>query len=332
MTKQTIPSISYMPELEQGNVKAAVKAIGGGSSDLWQVDPRELRVLPDFNIRLDSPQHEAKIEWLTDQMIEHGYKQDKPIAAFVAKEDGKDVLYITDGHTRHKAVMRAIAKGKNIERVPVVVKPRGTDMVDLTLDLVTSNSGEPLTPLEVGIVCKRLIGNGLDAKEIARRLGYTPEYVNSLLDLVAAPAELKKMVTEGKVAPSLAVEEVKKHGGKGATERIKAAVKVAEADGKGKVTKRHVEAAANGHSTAKRGANPAPAAKTTTVATPRPVPTSSPVKLVGPKQYSIEAVKQIAGNVNFTVVHPEPVIRFLQEFLKDAGVSHITFEDLKKSK
>lgn len=54
------------------------------------------------------------------------------MAGFVAKEDGNDVIFVTDGHCRYDAVELAIAEGAELSRIPVVVAHQGTSMEDLT--------------------------------------------------------------------------------------------------------------------------------------------------------------------------------------------------------
>ena len=97
-------------------------------------------------------------------------------------------------------------------------------MEDLTIALVTSNSGEKLRPFEVAKVCKRLIGYGMTEADIAKRLMLTRAYVLDLLNLLAAPAEIREMVSGGKISATEATKTIKKHG-KDAAEVIATAAK-----------------------------------------------------------------------------------------------------------
>lgn len=228
-----------IPELVRGNVKAAMKEAGASSADLWNVAPSLLRVLPNLNGRIATPEYEAHIESITQSIIENGYYQDKPIAGFVASEDGQNLIYVTEGHTRHAAVLRAIERGAPVEAVPVVIKPKGTTMEDLTIALVTSNNGRPFTPYETGLIIKRLIDMGLAEKVIAQRLGYTLAYVNDLLSLVGAPKAVRDMVVAGQVSATAAIKTVKQHGSKAAS-HLKSGLAVAKKEGKTKVTEKHL--------------------------------------------------------------------------------------------
>lgn len=219
--------------LTAGNVKAAMKEAGAVSADLWQVAPDRLRVLEGFNARVKNEAYTGRVRWIADSIKANGYYKDKPLSGFVAREDGVDVIYVTGGHRRHEAVHLAISEGVEVPHVPVVIKPKGTGMEDLTVDLIVGNEGEPLTTYEQAVVCKRLAGFGWDSKEIARRVGYsTAQYVDGLLALAGAPLPIRKMVIESVISATMAIEAIKKHGDE-ATDVLLAAVVKA---GGGRVT------------------------------------------------------------------------------------------------
>lgn len=216
-----------------GNVKAAMKDVGAVSADLWQVEPTRLRVLEGFNARVKNEAYTGRVRWIADSIKANGYYKDKPLSGFVAREDDENVIYVTGGHRRHEAVLLAISEGVEVPSVPVVIKPKGTGMEDLTVDLIVGNEGEPLTTYEQAVVCKRLAAFGWDSKEIARRVGYsTAQYVDGLLALAGAPLPIRKMVIESVISATTAIEAIKKHGDK-ATDVLLAAVVKA---GGGRVT------------------------------------------------------------------------------------------------
>jgi ParB/RepB/Spo0J family partition protein len=207
-----------------GSIKKAASTSGFKSSDLWKAPVSSLRVVDGFNVRDKDDQYRERVEYICASIIENGYMDDKPIAGFVTEENGEHIIIVTDGHTRLEAVKLAISRGHDIVTVPVVTKPRGTSMEDLTIALVTSNSGEKLRPFEVAKVCKRLIGYGMTEADIAKRLMLTRAYVLDLLNLLAAPAEIRDMVSEGKISATEATKTIKKHG-KDAAEVIATAAK-----------------------------------------------------------------------------------------------------------
>jgi len=223
-----------------GNVKVAMKEAGASSADLWQVDYSQLHVLPGFNVREHDAAYKAHITNLANLMVANGYQRDKPMAGYVVVRNGFNQIVITDGHCRYEAIPIARSLGADIVRVPVVVKPSGTSAEDLAVSMVTSNSGKPLTPYELGTVCKRLQGFGLDEKQIALRLNFTTTYVIDLLFLQGCPEGIRKLVQTGKVSAGVAIEAVRKHGDK-AQEVLEGAVGKAEAKGKAKATTKDLE-------------------------------------------------------------------------------------------
>ncbi len=236
-----LPDPSVVPKtdgtLVPGNLKAATE--GMKSRDLWQVPYEDLYIIPGYNVRERTPEYLAHLEWLTDQMVENGYDQTQPMTGFVMKVEGRDRVGVLAGHSRHEAIGRARERGRDIKFVPVVTTPRGTSNEDLIVHLVTSNQGKPLTPYEVGTVCKRLIAEGLELSMIAKRLGISGTYVSDLLGLHEAPADVREMVRSGKISATLAIETLKQHGGE-ASKVLGEAAEVAAAQGKTRVSAKHV--------------------------------------------------------------------------------------------
>jgi len=222
--------------LTAGPVKAAMKEAGASSSDLWQVPIGQVRVLEGFNVRVHNADYAIHICEIGESILANGYMKDKPLSGFVAREGDENVIYVTDGHSRLEAIGYANERGAKIETVPVVTKPAGTGIEDLTIGLVTSNSGRPLTPIEKAAVCKRLVGYGMEEAVIAKRLGFTVGYVGDLLKLIAAPKKIRAMVESGQVSASNATDAIKKHGNK-AADVLGEKLDAAKAVGKAKITK-----------------------------------------------------------------------------------------------
>lgn len=243
MAKLEIPSAKLVIDLTRGNLKVAMaSAEATNPHALWMVPYDQIRIIPGFNTRIRTPAYEARVEWLTNSIMENGFYQNCPLTGFVAREDGKDVIYLTGGHRRHEAAGRAIKLGAPIEALPMVMKPKGTSMIDLSIELDTENESDPLTPMEKAINIKRLIGYGLDEATIAKRLGYTSKYVSDLLTLVAAPKVVQDMIALGQVSSTLALHTLNEHGSQAANV-LKEAIKEAEATGKTKATGKHVKKA-----------------------------------------------------------------------------------------
>lgn len=231
-------------ELAAGNIKAAMKQANATKADLWKVPREFIRVIPGFNVRnSDDPDYQQHIRWIADSIKENGFYSHKPLAGYVGKDGEDDVIFLTDGHTRLAAIDIATAEGAEIASLPVIVSPRGTSLEDLTVALYTSNTGRPLTPYETGQLCKRLISFGWTEKQIAERLVLSITQVNNCLDLAAAPLSVRKLVSEGKVSATAAIQTLHTHG-TNATSVLEKAVEVATQAGKERATAKHIQAVA----------------------------------------------------------------------------------------
>jgi ParB family transcriptional regulator, chromosome partitioning protein len=231
-----------MFQFTMGSIKGVMRD-GASKSDLWIV-PRELiKVVPGFNVRDKDAQYFAAVREYADSMKVNGFYRNKALAGYVAVENGENVIYVTDGHTRLDAVDLANAEGAEISKIPMIISPAGTNAEDLTIALVTSNSGRNLRPHEIAKVVKRLLGYNMGIDEIAKRLCFTKVYVEGLLKLLEAPHGVREMVKDGKVSATLAIETYKKHG-VSAEKLLQDGLAMATSLGKDKVTKKNIPSGA----------------------------------------------------------------------------------------
>lgn len=202
-----------------------------GKRDFYGFDPRQLKVDTGYNVRdLTTPENKAHIEYLKASIAENGVK-----VPLEVRLDGDDV-YVVAGHCRHAAVMALIAEGVEIKSVPVIPEAKGTSAEDRVLGLIVSNSGKPLSALELAHVIKRLADFGWTDAQIAGRVGWkSTQQVRNHLELLGAPADVREMVRKGDVSATTAVKVVRREG-KQAGAILKEAKAEAERTGKGKVT------------------------------------------------------------------------------------------------
>lgn len=236
--ENTEMQIQFDTMLFPGSTTAGLK--DAKRTDLWKVQREKIKVLEGFNVRIQNDDYLAQVRVIADSMKANGFFPDKPIAGFVAEVDGNNIVYVIDGHTRLDAYDLAMSEGAELQGIPMVIKPKGTSMEDLTVALVVSNNGRQLTSYETALVCKRLVHYGMDEAEVARRIGFSKQHVANLLLLVSAPREIGNLVQEGKVSASLAVATLKTHGSK-AIEVLKDGLANAESVGKAKVTEKHLK-------------------------------------------------------------------------------------------
>jgi ParB/RepB/Spo0J family partition protein len=115
---------------------------------------------------------------------------------------------ITDGERRWRGAKILSQKNVSIP-LPIIREPQGYTEVDRTLDLLLTNSGKPLDMLEQAHAFARLLEQGLDENEVAKRSGRSQTHITNCLTLLQAAPEVQKAVAAGEMAPTLAVDLVK---------------------------------------------------------------------------------------------------------------------------
>lgn len=175
-----------------------------GRSDLHRVDPRELFLKPNWNMREEGADLDEHIDQLAQSICEIGVKE--PIT--VRLEEGK--LWVINGHCRTRAAIRAIEHyGADIKSVPVQAEDRYANEADLVLSQIIRNSGKPLTTMEQAKVYKKLLDMGWQQADIAKKVGMSNGRISQILGLLTMPVAVQQMVSAGQVSPSLAQATVK---------------------------------------------------------------------------------------------------------------------------
>lgn len=222
-----------------GSAKAAAAAAGATSADLWMVPYDQLHYDPSDNIRPVDP------EWvthLTALIIENGYDKGSPLHCYARKVDGKDLLYVYKGQHRYLAAGKAIETGKDIGKIPVVVRDAKTvNRAEMVIDGYLSNNGKPSSPLDLAAAVAELRDiHGMALAAICKRLNVTDQTIRDVGLLERAPVELHQLIRNGQCTGTLAIEQIRLHGGDKALERIVSGLSKAKEAGKGKVTKKHL--------------------------------------------------------------------------------------------
>ena len=219
-----------------GNTKAAVKAAGGGSSDLWTVPPHSIRFDPRDNVRSLDP---ARVRHVADLIKANGYDRKKPLGCFVRKVDGDDLIFVYEGQHRYHGALLAIKEGTKIDRLPIVIdEAKSVTRANLIYAGITNNDGDRLTPLQLAAKVVELQKLDEANGTICKRLNITEQTIRDVLLLANAPAGLHKLVHDKVVSSTLAIEEIRAHGAEKAMERLATAASNAKASGKAKVTKK----------------------------------------------------------------------------------------------
>lgn len=238
---QVQSALAFKTELVAVPQKTLFNSISAVKGDLWMVLPEDIRVIPDFNVRIKNDAYYAHIRALADSMKENGYYADKPIAGYGAYDGKKPVIYTTEGHCRMEAVALAISEGADITEIPVVIKDKSTNMEDLTVAMARTSHVLKLSPIELAIVCKRLATAGWKEDRIATSIGMTSEYVNQLLTLAGSPKLIRDMVESGQATAAVAIAAIRTHGSD-AVNVMSESLSEAKASGKNKVTAKFLPA------------------------------------------------------------------------------------------
>lgn len=207
----------------------------------FQVDPRIIIVEDGFNARPLDPDHVASIKL--------AYRNGATLPPLSVRVSNGSVI-IVDGHHRHAALMELIADGEDILRIDCS-QFRGNDAERVALMLTTAQ-GKPLTPLEMGIQYKKLLGFGWTMTEIAAKVGKTVTHVSDMAELARADSDVQTMVKNKQVAAATAVKTVKKHGSD-AGAVLAGQLASAQAQGKSKVTPSSIKAASGKTEPSKAG-------------------------------------------------------------------------------
>lgn len=229
--------LAFQGDVAQVNQKALLTSVLHKKGNSILVGLERLRVRADFNPRVPSLALNKHIRGLADSMKAVGFKESMPLSCVSGNEGKKSVIFINDGHCRFAAAKLAISEGAPIQWIPIVIEDRTTTIEDLTVSLVRSNSGKPLTVLETAIVAKRLNGFQWTPRQIAEKLGFTVTYVNNLLMLSGAPQKIRQMIQEDEITAAVAIETMRQHGAE-ATQILEGAVQSAKQTGKSRATRR----------------------------------------------------------------------------------------------
>lgn len=185
----------------------------------------EIYVEPGYNVREIDPQH---AEEFRDAFIAGEFVP--PLAVEVTPQGVK----VIDGHHRYYGAKLATEAGHEVVRLEC------KDFVGTEADriafMVTSSQGKPLSPLERAAAYQRLVNQGWEPGEIAKKVKRSVADVDHHLQLLACGDDLIEMVRSGEVAATTAVALAREHGPQASSVAVEQMSK-AKAAGKKKLTR-----------------------------------------------------------------------------------------------
>lgn len=212
--------------------KTAMPAFQTGNYSL--VPPSQIIVDEKKNPR----EEYGNIDELMLSIIENGIRN--PLKGYL--KDGKVIL--REGFRRMRAVKLALSKGKNIERVPVIIEDRPMSEEERTLEFLINNDGKPFTMLEQSEVIRRLLNFEWKVTDIVKKTGKARGYIENLILLTRVPVKVQNLIKEGKISAHAVIKimQAVKGDSEKAVKEIDNAIQAAKESGKEKATPKHVAA------------------------------------------------------------------------------------------
>jgi ParB family chromosome partitioning protein len=173
--------------------------------DLYEVDPRNVKLVDGYNIRNIDPDSDD-IQHLKASIKENGLQRPLMLKANPdAAEDGKEYIAV-DGHRRLTAINLLIAEGEDIRYVKAEISKRMNDEQAL-LAMFTLNDGEPLNPIEKSEGVRRLIDvYGYTPAEVATKIAETQATISNLMKLANMPKNVRNKVAKNVISASLVLQ------------------------------------------------------------------------------------------------------------------------------
>lgn len=184
----------------------------------------ELYIEPGYNVREIDQTH---VEEFRDAFIAGEHVP--PLTVQVTEQGVK----IIDGHHRWHGAKLAQAAGHEIR---LECKDFVGSEADRIAFMVTSSQGRALEPLERAVAYQRMINQGWEPAEIAKKVKRSHADVDHHLQLLTVGDGLLGMVKTGEVAATTAVALAREHGAKAETV-AKTQLEKAKASGKKKLTR-----------------------------------------------------------------------------------------------
>lgn len=210
-------------------VMAENKLAGVSKTTNFAVDPNKMEVEDGFNGRPLDPEHV--------ESIATAYANGAVLPALEVRVDQGRII-IVDGHHRHAGALLAISRGAEILALDCR-QFRGSD-ADRVMHMISSAQGKPLTPLQLGVQYRKMIGYGWKVPAIAARCGKSSQHVSDMVALAESNTDVQQAVTDNKVSARNALKIVREHGDQ-AGAVINKAVDAAKATGKTKATAKHID-------------------------------------------------------------------------------------------
>ena len=170
-------------------------------TDIFLIDPRNIVVMDNFNVRRDFDLNELK-----EQIKAKGVLN--PITVIPFKdENGKELYKLVDGERRYRATMEAIGEGANIPWIKALKAPKDATTEDLYIEQMMRNEGKRFTEYECALMFRRFKEEfGYSQVEIADKFKKSPAFVSKCLSLLDLPPYIQEKIVRGELSAKAARE------------------------------------------------------------------------------------------------------------------------------
>jgi hypothetical protein len=178
----------------------------GASNSVTRINPYDLSVEPDFNVRdFTTPDMQKRVWELSQSVATIGVEK----AILVYFTNNK--LCVQCGETRLRATLTAIELrgATNVRSVPIMFGVAGENDRDRYFRQWTDNDQHQPTHLEQGLLIKKMLRFAVGEEEaeirkIAARIGKPVVYIRTLLATQELPEEIQGHIRAGRMKPAFA--------------------------------------------------------------------------------------------------------------------------------
>ncbi len=212
-------------------LREELKSIGGGVSEMFSLPLDKCVPNPD-NIRINTPELQAHIRALANDMKVRGYDRNQPLEF---RRLGENQYMIQNGNCRLAAALLANSEGAEIRTVTGLPEPDGLTEAARLARNVLANSGKRHTSEEYSLIIAKYRSWGWVDADIAATLQISLTTLLNARLLASAPEDVKQAVADNIISSSEATALVRSEG-KGSSAVLAKAVEVAAEMGKSRVT------------------------------------------------------------------------------------------------
>lgn len=218
-------------------------------TDIYSVDPRNVVVIDNFNVRRD-----FAIDELKEQIKLQGVLN--PITVVPFKDENGDEKYrLVDGERRLRATLAAISEGADIKRIKAIFLPRNTKEEDLLIEQMMRNEGKNFTEYEQALMFQRFRDKfGYTQTEIASKFGKSATFVGRCLSLLELAPEIQDKLESGEISTGAVrqIVELNKDDETAQVTAVQDAIDDAKSKGKSTATSKNISGDAKGQKDLKK--------------------------------------------------------------------------------